>query len=209
LDVLLSPNGKIGTAVSGAQTVPFFFSADDLLWSTGAPLPRLGQGAFREMITAVFESVTGEALHVTQYGKPRRIAFAYAEKKLKDLSAELYGYDPRLMDTIFMVGDNVETDIVGANAAGRPWTSVLVMSGVGLCPSATRSVADEEGLWQRQYVDSNPHYVAPTLDHFVRELLAFPKEALTMNCTRAFNGPPCPVDLHAGYNFHPVTGSRR
>lgn len=47
LDVLTSPNGQVGRYVSRTQTVPYFVAADDLLWSTRALLPRLGQGAFR------------------------------------------------------------------------------------------------------------------------------------------------------------------
>ena len=33
------------------------------------------------------------------------------------------------LKTLYMVGDNPETDIAGAIAAGRPWFSILLRSG--------------------------------------------------------------------------------
>ncbi|KAG5492852.1 hypothetical protein JKF63_01432 [Porcisia hertigi] len=201
LDILLAPGGQVGPYVSGAQTTPYFSAADDLLWSTEAPLPRLGQGAFREMLASVYESVTGEGMQVQQYGKPRAIAYAFAEQRLKQVSASL-GWNPHQLRSIFMVGDNVETDIVGANAAGGLWTSVHVLSGIGRAPAARRtlSIGDCELEWIESSVSKTPHYVAPTLDHFVRELLAFPEMAVLQNKT-PYHGKPNPVDLKGAYNF--------
>ncbi|KAG5467018.1 hypothetical protein LSCM1_01197 [Leishmania martiniquensis] len=201
LDVLLAPGGQVGSYVSSTQTTPYFAAADDLLWSTEAPLPRLGQGAFREMLASVYESVTGQGMQVLQYGKPRAIAYAFAEQRVKKLSASL-GWDPNQLRSIFMVGDNVESDIVGANAAGGLWTSVHVLSGIGRAPAARRtlSVGDGELEWIESCVSKTPHYVAPTLDHFVRELLAFPEAALLQNKT-PYYGKPNPVDLRGAYNF--------
>lgn len=202
LDVLLAPFGKVGSYVSGTQTIPYYVAADDLLWATEAPLPRLGQGAFREMFSGVFESVTGNGLQTQMYGKPRAIAFAYAEQRLKAISAEL-GWNPHQMRSIFMVGDNIETDILGANAAGGLWTSVHVLSGVGKAPAALRTLSegDTELEWLESCVSRVPHYVAPTLDHFIRELLAFPEEA-TLHHKVSYHGKPNPVDLKETYNFH-------
>ncbi|KAG5491340.1 hypothetical protein JIQ42_01239 [Leishmania sp. Namibia] len=201
LDILLAPDGQVGSHVSSAQTTPYFAAADDLLWATEAPLPRLGQGAFREMLASVYESVTGQGMQVQQYGKPRAIAYAFAEKRLKEVTASL-GWDPNQLRSIFMVGDNVESDIVGANAAGGLWTSVHVLSGIGRAPAARRtlSVGDCELEWIESCVSKTPHYVAPTLDHFVRELLAFPEAALLQNKT-PYYGKPNPVDLKGAYHF--------
>ncbi|GET92950.1 hypothetical protein, conserved [Leishmania tarentolae] len=201
LDVLLAPEGRVGPYVSGAQTTPYFSAADDLLWATEAPLPRLGQGAFREMLASVYESVTGQGMQLQQYGKPRAIAYAFAEKRLKEVSASL-GWDPNQFRSIFMIGDNIETDIVGANAAGGLWTSVHVLSGIGRAPAARRtlSIDDHELEWIESCVSKTPHYVAPTLDHFVREMLAFPEAALLQN-KESYHGKPNPVDLRSMYNF--------
>ncbi|RNF09023.1 HAD-superfamily subfamily IIA hydrolase [Trypanosoma rangeli] len=201
LDVLLSPRGQVGRYVSSTQCVPYFVSADDLFWATEAPLPRLGQGAFREMLSAVFESVTGHGLHVTTYGKPRAIAYAFAERRMGEISAKL-GWDPKALRAIFMVGDNIDTDIVGANARGGCWTSVHVLSGIGVTPVARRTLAEDdvEFEWLEANVSKTPHYVAPTLDHFFRELLAFPESAMLQN-KKPYYGMPNPVDLREQYNF--------
>ncbi|KPI86499.1 hypothetical protein ABL78_4439 [Leptomonas seymouri] len=203
LDILIAPNGQVGPFVTGAQTTPYFVAADDLLWATEAPLPRLGQGAFREMMASVFESVTGQGLQTQLYGKPRAIAYAYAEQRLKSVAASM-GWNPHQMRSIFMVGDNIESDIVGANAAGGLWTSVHVLSGISSAPAARRTlgVGDEELEWIETCVSKTPHYVAPTLDHFVRELLAFP-EAAVLQHKSPYHGKPNPVNLKEMYNFSP------
>lgn len=201
LDVLLAPYGNVGTAVSATQTIPYYYGADDLLWATEAPLPRLGGGAMREMISSVMESVSGERLQVIMYGKPRAIAYAYAERQLKHVSEKL-GWDPKALRNIFMIGDNIETDIQGANAAGGLWTSVHVLSGIGAAPAALRTLieGDEEQVWLERHASKIPHYVAPTLDHFVRELLSFPEEAIK-GVKQPYYGVPNPVNLKEVYNF--------
>ncbi|KPA86525.1 putative mitochondrial hypothetical protein [Leptomonas pyrrhocoris] len=203
VDILLAPKGQVGPYVAGAQTTPYFVAADDLLWATEAALPRLGQGAFREMMSSVFESVTGQGLQTQLYGKPRAIAYAYAEQRLRSVAVAM-GWNPHRMRSIFMVGDNIESDIVGANAAGGLWTSVHVLSGIGRAPAARRTlgVGDEELEWIETCVSKTPHYVAPTLDHFIRELLAFPEAAVLQNKT-LYHGKPNPVDLKEVYNFSP------
>ncbi|CBH14535.1 hypothetical protein, conserved [Trypanosoma brucei gambiense DAL972] len=201
IDVLLSPRGKVGKYVSSTQSIPLYYASDDFLWAAEAELPRLGNGAFREMLHAVFYSLTGQNLHVTTYGKPRAIAYAFAERRMKEVTSRL-GWNPEDMRAIFMVGDNVDTDIMGANARGGKWTSVHVLSGVGVTPVAyrTKSENDTEFEWMEKNGDKTPHYVAPTLDHFARELLAFPENAMLQN-KKKYYGMPNPVDLHEDYGF--------
>lgn len=43
---------------------------------------------------------------------------------------------------IFGIGDNPASDIRGANAAGAPWVSVLVRTGVFRGPSGGNSASD-------------------------------------------------------------------
>ncbi|KAG8346484.1 putative Haloacid dehalogenase like hydrolase HAD hyrolase like [Trypanosoma vivax] len=203
IDVLLAPRGQVGRYVSSTQCVPYYLASDDLLWATEAPLPRLGQGAVREMLSAAFKSVSGQRLNATIYGKPRAIAYAFAEKRMKEVCMRL-GWDPSNMRAIFMVGDNIETDIMGANARGGRWVSVHVLSGVRGAPAAFRALSDgdTEFEWLEKHGDRTPHYVSPTLDHFVRELLAFPELAMLQN-KKPYYGMPNPVNLSEMYGFGP------
>jgi HAD superfamily hydrolase (TIGR01456 family) len=202
LDICTSPMGMVGNDyVSRSQSVPIYWCADDLVWSTNARLPRLGGGAFREMLATTYSSVTGSELEVTCYGKPRAIAYAYCEKQLA-IQASKLGWDPAEMRTIAMVGDNLETDIIGANARGGKWLSVHVLSGIGHSPAARRTVSpgDDELDWLLRYPHSSPHYIAPTFDHFLREAMCFGEVMVTGN-KAAYYGMPSPADLPGQYCF--------
>lgn len=67
IDVLTSDNGYYGTKSSQLkQTVPIYFSNDDLLWANEYPHPRFGQGAFRRGIETVYKEYSGAELE--RYG---------------------------------------------------------------------------------------------------------------------------------------------
>ena len=93
LDVLMSIDGRIGAGVAAEQSVPIYMHADDMFWMSSAPLPRLAEGAFREMLAHIYKTVSGHELHITQFGKPRRVAYAYAEHVLRAESRRL-GWNP-------------------------------------------------------------------------------------------------------------------
>eukprot|EP00758_Cryptobia_borreli_P005803 Tbor_TRINITY_DN4988_c0_g2::TRINITY_DN4988_c0_g2_i3::g.9655::m.9655 len=208
IDVLTSPMGCIGSSnVSRTQSIPVYWMADDLFWATKAKMPRLGGGAFREMLFSAYESVTGEELEVTCYGKPRAISYAYCEHQLTIQTKKL-GWSPSDLRTISMVGDNLDTDIIGANAFGGKWFSVHVMSGVGSVPAAKRTVTsnDDELHWILDFPNRSPHYISPTLDHFLREAMAFGEETVLLNRTKYY-GKPNPVDLEEQYMFRSGSSS--
>ena len=75
----------------------------------------------------MFYRTTGKHLAQELYGKPQKASFAYAEMLIDKQSDAMNA--PRA-DTIFMIGDNPDTDIKGANEAGGRWKSVLTRSGV-------------------------------------------------------------------------------
>ena len=81
----------------------------------------------------LFRQLTGTDLHVQEYGKPLGVSFQYAMRVLEETRRAGFpgpGSDVAPLQRVFMVGDNPKADIRGANAAGSPWTSVLVESGV-------------------------------------------------------------------------------
>ena len=152
LDVLLSRDGIVGTysANNGDRTLPnhgwqtdgqppLFFSNPDLFWSANHHQPRLGQGAFQAALAGVWSKVTGgRELRRTVIGKPYPETYRYAERVLNAHRQALLadkGKEPAgPLRTVYMVGDNPESDIRGANdyrsQDGTDWCSVLVRTGV-------------------------------------------------------------------------------
>lgn len=154
MDILLSQEGIMGTYSSknnddsltnrGYQQdgqPPIYFSNPDLLWATGYHLPRFGQGGFRGALEGVWTAVTGGPskgveLHKTVIGKPYRGTYEFGEKRLIEHREELLGLegDMNELKRVYMVGDNPESDIAGANTfqspLGTEWISLLTRTGV-------------------------------------------------------------------------------
>jgi HAD superfamily hydrolase (TIGR01456 family) len=157
LDILLSNSGILGTVSTknGDKNLPnngyqqdnqppLYFSNPDLLWAAGYHLPRLGQGGFQHALEGVWQRLTnGVELKSTVMGKPSSLTYSFAEKRLRSYRRGLIrqhngaqvrkGELPELKK-VYMVGDNPESDIMGANNYNSPhgteWVSVLVKTGV-------------------------------------------------------------------------------
>ncbi|ODV89925.1 hypothetical protein CANCADRAFT_147776 [Tortispora caseinolytica NRRL Y-17796] len=130
LDYLRSDRGLLGTISDGAH-VPIFFCNDDLVFANDYAQPRLGNGAFREMVKSLYRRLSGGTELVdTVIGKPYKTTYDYAAKVLADRRAELHGngLPPLDPDRIYMVGDNPASDITGGRAYG--WHTILVRTGV-------------------------------------------------------------------------------
>ena len=153
LDLLLSQNGILGTysTCNGDGSVrnqgwqedgqpPLFFSNADLFWSTTYHQPRIAQGAFQAALAGVWSRVTsGTNLRRTVIGKPFPETYRYAERVLKGHRADVlirggHGDNHTPLKRVYMVGDNPESDIRGANEfksqSGTDWHSILVRTGV-------------------------------------------------------------------------------
>lgn len=152
LDVLLSQHGYVGTRRDlhtvhrsvgsggadkqvatatdlGVPAVPIYFCCNDLLWANNYRLPRLGQGAFRITVERLYAELThGAHLQSTIIGKPFEYTYNYADKVLHDWRTKRFGVPEDKDVTVFMVGDNPASDILGANNYG--WYSLLVRTGV-------------------------------------------------------------------------------
>jgi HAD superfamily hydrolase (TIGR01456 family) len=154
LDLLLSKDGVLGTMSpnNGDPSLPnngwqqdnqpkLFFSNPDLFWATSHHMPRLGQGGFQASLEGVWNATTnGALLERTVIGKPYAATYKYAERVLDMHRAQMLGGHGESKRTVnklqrvFMVGDNPESDIRGANdfnsSHGTDWTSILVKTGV-------------------------------------------------------------------------------
>lgn len=137
-DLLVSDGGHLGTrrpksTDSSKPSVPVFFSNNDLLWANENPLPRLGQGAFRISLEAVYQLVTGHPLEDVIIGKPFRVTYRYVDRALANWVGENkpFAWDEPVKSpfkNVYMVGDNPASDIHGA--VGYGWNSCLVRTGV-------------------------------------------------------------------------------
>ncbi|KAF3768582.1 HAD-superfamily hydrolase, partial [Cryphonectria parasitica EP155] len=171
MDLLLSQRGYLGTYSpkngdphSGGAAAAWqsdgqpalVFSNCDLLWSTGYHLPRFGQGAFRNALRAQFGAIVAQAgaepyrMKDFTFGKPERSTYHYAQKVLmRHFQALWQTGEDRVehaapLQSVWMVGDNPESDIRGANmwigkkepdsgshaSEGPEWNACLVRTGV-------------------------------------------------------------------------------
>jgi len=147
IDLLNSEFGQLGTKrITGKSkpSIPIIFSNDDLYWANDFKLPRLGQGAVRTAIEALYSQTNdGVKLQSTVLGKPFKVSYDYAHHILIDWRHKLLSGDvnteaclPELNDppinspfrNIYMVGDNPRSDIKGGNDYG--WNTILVRTGV-------------------------------------------------------------------------------
>ena len=118
------------------------FSNPDMFWASSYPQSRLGQGGFRAALQGVWDEVTDRAdLPKLVIGKPSRTTYLYAENMLKSHRQKLLSGTSPLgeelvapLQKVYMVGDNPESDIRGANdfksPEGTEWESLLVKTGV-------------------------------------------------------------------------------
>lgn len=152
LDLLNSEAGLLGTRrsfkeYSSKPAVPIFFSNNDFLWANDYSLPRFGQGALKFQIDLLYSQCNnGANLESVVLGKPERVTYDFAHHILIDWRSKLHAKSSKVFEEdqlipelavsptnspfkkVFMVGDNPESDIVGANNYG--WDSILLRTGV-------------------------------------------------------------------------------
>lgn len=100
VDLQRSADGVYGTLAEpkSARHIPIFFTNNDLVWASQYHIPRLGQGAFRIAVQAVFQRFP-EAFKSSAYshilGKPTPATFQYAQQLLmRDLIAKVKETSP-------------------------------------------------------------------------------------------------------------------
>jgi len=134
IDLLLSKNGQLGTRSDSFQEgPPLFFAHNDVVWSAQHELTRLGMGALRLSIEAMYKAVTGKVVTTTAFGKPQVDTFSFASRLLKQWRGDTHGINEPV-STVYFVGDTPESDIRGTNTyddhAKEEWYSILVKTGV-------------------------------------------------------------------------------
>ncbi|KAF2774141.1 HAD-superfamily hydrolase [Teratosphaeria nubilosa] len=134
LDLLMSKGGILGTrSETFDEGPPVFFSHNDVIWSASHDLTRLGMGALRLSLEAMYKAVTGKELNTTAFGKPQIGTFQFATRLLQRWRKDTHGIDSP-PDTVYFVGDTPESDIRGTNEFNKEsentWYSILVRTGV-------------------------------------------------------------------------------
>ena len=144
-DVFRSNRGCIGSRIDSQRSdtgpTPFLmFSNPDPVWQSDYHKPRFGQGNF---IKAVRRIIGGhrETLRYKFTGKPSLRQFQFAQERLEARHRTLLGNRDVIrgkggegLGRVYMVGDNLISDIVGANQhnirSSIPWFPLLVRTGV-------------------------------------------------------------------------------
>lgn len=136
LDLCMSKNGRLGTRSETLdEGPPVFFSHNDVIWATSHQYARIGMGALRASLEAMFKAITGRQLDTYAFGKPQTGTFQFAVRLLQQWRRDTHGIDSP-PDTVYFVGDTPESDIRGTNdfdesdACHNSWYSILVRTGV-------------------------------------------------------------------------------
>ncbi|NWR06552.1 HDHD5 hydrolase, partial [Paradoxornis webbianus] len=117
--------------------IPVLACNMDLMWVAEAQSPRFGHGTFMVCLENIYKKITGKDLkYEALMGKPSRLTYQYAEHLIRAQALQRSWEQP--IHTLYAVGDNVMTDVYGANlwenelagAAAARCRSVLVCTGV-------------------------------------------------------------------------------
>ncbi|NXF99638.1 HDHD5 hydrolase, partial [Sakesphorus luctuosus] len=117
--------------------IPVLACNMDLMWVAEAQSPRFGHGTFMVCLENIYKKITGRELkYEALVGKPSRVTYQYAEQLLRAQAGHRHWHQP--IHTLYAVGDNLMTDVYGANLYNRQLAaagaahcrSVLVCTGV-------------------------------------------------------------------------------
>ncbi|KAK1799752.1 hypothetical protein P4O66_006289 [Electrophorus voltai] len=159
IDVLLT-NGNLSNIfeTSHSSHLPLLACNMDLLWMAEAQSPRFGHGTFMVCLENIYKKITGKELkYEALMGKPSELTYHYAEYLIREQAVQRGWRAP--VTTLYAVGDNLMTDIYGANLYNRyleerltrknAKTLVQVATGTGV-PSQVAQDMDVDGSWETE-----------------------------------------------------------
>ncbi|PYH95117.1 HAD-superfamily hydrolase [Aspergillus ellipticus CBS 707.79] len=134
LDCLMSKEGHLGErSQTFNEGPPLFFSHNDVVWSTSHEHTRIGMGALRASLEALYKAVTGKELSTIAFGKPQIGTYQFAMRLLQQWRKDYHEIN-KPPSTVYFVGDTPESDIRGTNEfneiSDATWYSILVKTGV-------------------------------------------------------------------------------
>ncbi|XP_029548569.1 haloacid dehalogenase-like hydrolase domain-containing 5 [Salmo trutta] len=119
IDVLLT-NGSLGNVheMRHSAHLPLLACNMDLMWMAEAQSPRFGHGMFLVCLENIYRKITGQELkYEALMGKPSELTYHFAEYLIREQAAERGWRTP--IRTLYAIGDNLMTDIYGANLYNR------------------------------------------------------------------------------------------
>ncbi|XP_041315070.1 haloacid dehalogenase-like hydrolase domain-containing 5 [Pyrgilauda ruficollis] len=119
IDVLLTsgyPGNPYGQ--ENYPHIPVLACNMDLMWVAEAQSPRFGHGTFMVCLENIYKKITGKDLkYEALMGKPSRLTYQYAEHLIRAQALQRSWEQP--IQTLYAVGDNLMTDVYGANLYNR------------------------------------------------------------------------------------------
>ncbi|XP_071983154.1 haloacid dehalogenase-like hydrolase domain-containing 5 [Engystomops pustulosus] len=119
IDVLLT-DGRPANPHRSANYphIPLLACNMDLMWMAEARSPRFGHGIFMVCLENIYKKITGKELkYEALMGKPSEVTYQYAEYLIRSIAAGMQLNKP--VKTLYAIGDNLMTDIYGANLYNR------------------------------------------------------------------------------------------
>ncbi|KAH0630085.1 hypothetical protein JD844_012697, partial [Phrynosoma platyrhinos] len=119
IDVLLTSGYPGNPYPQGTYPhIPVLACNMDLMWAAEAQSPRFGHGTFMVCLENIYKKITGKDLkYEALMGKPSELTYHYAEYLIRTQAAAKQWKKP--IRTLYAVGDNLMTDIYGANLYNR------------------------------------------------------------------------------------------
>ncbi|KAI4901440.1 hypothetical protein NFI96_014726 [Prochilodus magdalenae] len=159
IDVLLT-NGNLSNAYENSHSshLPLLACNMDLMWMAEAQAPRFGHGTFMVCLENIYKKITGRDLkYEALMGKPSELTYHYAEYLIREQAAERGWRSP--IRSLYAIGDNLMTDIYGANLYNRYLEERLArksaksvaqaLSATG-SPAPVRQEVDADGGWESE-----------------------------------------------------------
>ncbi|XP_019712106.1 cat eye syndrome critical region protein 5-like [Hippocampus comes] len=119
IDVLLT-NGNLSSHHQSQNRphLPLLACNMDLMWMAEAQSPRFGHGTFLVCLENIFKKITGKDLkYEALMGKPSELTYHFAEFLIRGQAVQRQWKRP--ITSLYAIGDNLMTDIYGANLYNR------------------------------------------------------------------------------------------
>ncbi|XP_037334210.2 haloacid dehalogenase-like hydrolase domain-containing 5 [Pungitius pungitius] len=163
VDILLT-NGNLSSVHQTRKTphLPLLACNMDLMWMAEAHSPRFGHGTFLVCLENIYKKITGNDLkYEALMGKPSELTYHFAEYLIRSQALQRQWELP--VTSLYAIGDNLMTDIYGANLYNRyleervarknPKAVAQMASAAGPGAAVPRGNEEEEGgnnLWESE-----------------------------------------------------------